>query len=123
MYRRALDGYEKALGADHPSTLSTVNNLGNLLKQQGKYDEAYVMYRRALDGREKALGADHLSTLDTVNNLGILLWKQDKLDTLKIGYHLAKFSHKASFGWCRIKYALINMRLRLLVLLLLARLN
>ena len=27
MYRRALDGYEKALGPDHTSTLDAVNNL------------------------------------------------------------------------------------------------
>ena len=30
MYVRALDGYEKAWGPDHTSTLATVNNLGNL---------------------------------------------------------------------------------------------
>ena len=35
MYRRALEGYEKALGWDHTSTLSTVNNLGILYKDQG----------------------------------------------------------------------------------------
>jgi Tfp pilus assembly protein PilF len=28
MYRRALEGKEKALGPDHTSTLNTVNNLG-----------------------------------------------------------------------------------------------
>ena len=36
MYRRALQGYEKARGPDHTSTLDNVNNLGllysNLLK-------------------------------------------------------------------------------------------
>jgi hypothetical protein len=30
MYQRALQGYEKALDAEHTSTLNTVNNLGNL---------------------------------------------------------------------------------------------
>ena len=32
MYVRALAGYEKALGPDHTSTLTTVNNLGNLYR-------------------------------------------------------------------------------------------
>jgi hypothetical protein len=32
MYQRALQGYEKAWGLDHTSTLDTVNNLGNLYK-------------------------------------------------------------------------------------------
>jgi tetratricopeptide (TPR) repeat protein len=63
IYRRALDGYEKAWGPDgyekawgpdYISTLSTINNLGNLYADQGKLGEAEKMYRRALDGYEKA---------------------------------------------------------------------
>ncbi|OQE94229.1 hypothetical protein PENNAL_c0004G02119, partial [Penicillium nalgiovense] len=40
MYQRALAGYENALGADHTSTLDTVNNLGVLYVAQGKLDQA-----------------------------------------------------------------------------------
>ncbi|KAJ9644080.1 hypothetical protein H2199_003948 [Coniosporium tulheliwenetii] len=40
MYQRALQGREKALGAEHTSTLLTVNNLGNLYADQGKLGEA-----------------------------------------------------------------------------------
>ena len=72
MYRRALAGYEKAWGPDHTSTLDTVNNLGNLYKNQGKLVEAEEMYRRALAGKEKAWGPDHTSTLRTINNLRLL---------------------------------------------------
>ena len=79
MYLRALAGYEKALGPDHMLTLSTVNDLGNLYRDQGKLAEAEQMYLRALAGYEKALGPDHTSTLDTVNNLGILYSDQGKL--------------------------------------------
>ncbi|CAG8982451.1 hypothetical protein HYALB_00013982 [Hymenoscyphus albidus] len=68
MYQRALQGYKKALGPDHTSTLNTVNNLGNLYSDQGKLVEAEQMYQRALQGKEKALGPDHTSTLNTVNN-------------------------------------------------------
>jgi hypothetical protein len=46
MYLRALQGKEKALGAEHTSTLDTVNNLGNLYNNQGKMAEAEVMYLR-----------------------------------------------------------------------------
>jgi tetratricopeptide (TPR) repeat protein len=79
MYQRALLGTEKALGAEHISTLDTVNNLGNLYRDQGKLAEAEQMYRRALLGTEKALGAEHTSTLDTINNLGNLYRDQGKL--------------------------------------------
>src|SRR5256885_13203150 len=51
-------------------SLTTVNNLGNLYRNQGKLAKAEQMYVRALVGSEKALGPDHISTLDTVNNLG-----------------------------------------------------
>jgi tetratricopeptide (TPR) repeat protein len=79
MYERALQGCEMALGADHASTLATVNNLGSLYARQGRLVEAEKMYQRALQGCEMALGADHTSTLDTVNNLGNLYTLQGKL--------------------------------------------
>ena len=79
MYVRALAGYEMALGPGHTSTLRTVNNLGNLYRDQGKLAEAEQMYARALAGTEKALGPDHTSTLFTVNNLGNLYHDQGKL--------------------------------------------
>ncbi len=52
MYRRALEGKEKAWGPEHTSTLGTVNNLGALYKDQGKMQKAEAMYRRALEGYE-----------------------------------------------------------------------
>ena len=79
MYLRALQGYEKVLGAGHASTLVTVNNLGNLYAGQGKMAEAETMYLRALQGNEKALGAEHTSTLRAVNNLGVLYADQGKM--------------------------------------------
>jgi tetratricopeptide (TPR) repeat protein len=54
LYMRALHGKKKALGAEHTSTLDTVNNLGILYKSQGKMAEAEAMYMRALRGKEKA---------------------------------------------------------------------
>ncbi|CUS13669.1 unnamed protein product, partial [Tuber aestivum] len=39
MNRRALEGYEKVLGLGHPDTLTSVNNLAQVLGDQGKYDE------------------------------------------------------------------------------------
>ena len=40
LHRRALEGGESQLGAQHPDTLVWVNNLANLLQQQGKLAEA-----------------------------------------------------------------------------------
>jgi hypothetical protein len=73
LYRRALEGYEKALGTEHPYTLTSVTDLGNLLYNKGDYEGAEVLYRRALQGIEKALGTEHLYTLTIVSDLGSLL--------------------------------------------------
>jgi tetratricopeptide (TPR) repeat protein len=59
MYQRALQGYEKAWGPEHTSTLNTVNNLGSLYADLGRLDEAEKMYQRALQGYEKLFGYEH----------------------------------------------------------------
>ncbi|KAF8538700.1 hypothetical protein BDD12DRAFT_884441 [Trichophaea hybrida] len=75
-YQRALDGKEKTLGKDHPSTLSTVHNMALVFGSQGEYGKALEWYQRALDGKEKTLGKDHPSTLTTVNNMASVFDRQ-----------------------------------------------
>lgn len=53
MYLRALAGYQKALGAEHPDTLASVRDLGLVFERQRKYEEAEEIYQRALAGRKK----------------------------------------------------------------------
>ena len=69
MYRRALDGMEKAWRSDNTSTLEVVENLGVLYHHQGKSAEAEKMYRRAVDGYMKTSGPDHRYTLAALDNL------------------------------------------------------
>lgn len=59
MYQRALEGYEKALGREHTSTLDTVNNLDLLFASQNAVNGAREMYVRALAGYETVFGVDH----------------------------------------------------------------
>jgi len=98
MYKRALVGYEKALGPEHTSTLDTVNNLGVLYSDQDRHEDAEMMYKRALVGYEKALGAEHTSTLQTVNNLGVLYSDQGRHEDAEMMYKRAlagKETHSA----------------------------
>ncbi|KAH8726910.1 TPR domain protein [Phaeosphaeriaceae sp. PMI808] len=80
MGRGALEAREAALGAEHPSTLTSVSNLGSVLSRQGKYEEAEAMHRRDLEGSEKVLGRDHPDTLTSVSNLGSVLSRQGKYE-------------------------------------------
>jgi len=98
MYQRVLQGFEKAWGPDHTSTLDTINNLGNLYKNQGKLVEAEQMYQRALQGFEKVWGPDHTSTLNTVNNLGLLYTNQGKLVKAEQMYQRALHGYEKALG-------------------------
>jgi tetratricopeptide (TPR) repeat protein len=69
-----LASKEKALGAEHTSTLDTINNLAALYADQGKLVEAEKLFQQALQRYEKALGADNATTyipaLNTIWGLG-----------------------------------------------------
>ena len=67
-----MDYAELVLGAEHPQTLISVNNLALLYNSQGRADEAEPLYRRALAASEQVLGAEHPQTLTSVNNLAAL---------------------------------------------------
>lgn len=60
-------------GETHSETLTSINNLGMLLKTRGKLEEALPFYERALNGRRTVMGIDHPRYLESVNNLAVLL--------------------------------------------------
>ena len=65
---------ERVLGAEHPDTLTSVNNLAALYRATGRYAEAEPLYERVLLVRERVLGAEHPNTLTSVNNLAGLYY-------------------------------------------------
>ena len=73
LYRRALESRERVLGAEHPDTLGSVNNLAYCLETLGDAPAALPLYRRALEGHERVLGAEHPDTLISVGNLASCL--------------------------------------------------
>ena len=78
LHRRALAIWE-ALGPDNPDTATSLNNLGVLLRLQGRYyGEAEPLLRRALAIREAALGPGHPDTAISLNHLGVLLRAQGR---------------------------------------------
>jgi tetratricopeptide (TPR) repeat protein len=79
LLQRALSIREKVLGAEHPDTAASLNDLVLLLKAQGEYVGAKPLCERALAIREKVLGAEHADTAASLNNLGFLLWAQGEV--------------------------------------------
>ncbi len=87
--RRALEARERVLGAEHPDTLGSVNNLAGMLESQGDYAAAEPLYRRALEAWERVLGPEHPDTLTSVNNLAGLLARQGDYAAAKPLYRRA----------------------------------
>ena len=66
------------LGEEHPDVATSLNNLADLYRAQGKYAEAEPLYLRALAIREKQLGAEHPHVANSLNSLAILYQSQGK---------------------------------------------
>jgi tetratricopeptide (TPR) repeat protein len=52
--RRAMEGYRRVLGDDHPETLKVISNMGTLLKMMGRYEGALAYCREAVDGARRS---------------------------------------------------------------------
>ena len=64
---------EKALGPEHPTTATRLNNLAGLYWNTGRRAEAEPLFERAVAIIEKALPADHPSQRLVLENYATLL--------------------------------------------------
>jgi tetratricopeptide (TPR) repeat protein len=71
-WERDLEITERILGEEHPGTASRLNNLANLLRDQGDYKQARLLVERALEIYEKVLGEEHPYTMLVRRNLAKL---------------------------------------------------
>ena len=69
LVERALAINEKALGPEHPSTATSLNNLAALLRDQGDLVGARPLAERALPIYEETLGCEHAWTATSLDLL------------------------------------------------------
>ena len=50
---------QQVLGAEHPDTLTSKDNLARVLRDLGRYADAETEHRTALEIRTHVLGAEH----------------------------------------------------------------
>jgi hypothetical protein len=62
---------ERALGADHPDTLTSRDNLALAYEDVGRAAEAIPLFGQTLGTRERLLGPDHPDTLTSRDNLAV----------------------------------------------------
>ncbi len=75
----ALAIRQRLLGDESRDTLASLNKLGLLRQDQGKWAEAEACFREALEKRRRVLGDYDRDTIASINNLGLLLQIQGKL--------------------------------------------
>jgi tetratricopeptide (TPR) repeat protein len=68
----------RRLDPEDPTVAEALNNLGGLLRQTQRLEEAELHYRRALAIREKALGSDHRDVATSLENYTFLLRAMDR---------------------------------------------
>ncbi|MEV4398781.1 tetratricopeptide repeat protein [Nonomuraea sp. NPDC049607] len=69
LFEVTLADHERVLGADHPSTLASRNNLAGIYRVAGDLGRAIPLSEAALADCERMLGADHPDTLTFRSNL------------------------------------------------------
>jgi len=72
LFRLAVAEAEKS-GSSDPRLATSLNNLGELYRVLGKYDQAEPLYKRALAINERPLGPDHPEMAGVLENYATLL--------------------------------------------------
>ena len=80
MFRVVLKMVEKKFGSDHLEMTHPLNNIANVLSDQGKHEEALGYYMKALVIEEKEYGRDHVEVATTLYNMGYVYRLQREYD-------------------------------------------
>jgi tetratricopeptide (TPR) repeat protein len=104
---QTLEIYEKALGKEHPTTATGMNNLAFAYHNQGRNEEAELLYQRALEITEKTQGAEHSLTAIGLNNLATVyhdLGKYEEAEPLHLrALAITEKTQGAEHPWTAIR--------------------
>ena len=83
---------------DHINSAGTLNNIGEVYREQGKYPEAISWYERALKIFEREFGVDHINSANTIMNIGSVYSAQGKYAEAISWYERALKIKEREFG-------------------------
>jgi tetratricopeptide (TPR) repeat protein len=79
-YRETLDIRRRVLGPEHPDTLRSMHNLGDILYEEGRYAEAEKLLRETLNISRRVLGPEYPDTAASTYSLGSIALCRGKRD-------------------------------------------
>ncbi|KAG8690041.1 hypothetical protein FRC09_012163, partial [Ceratobasidium sp. 395] len=77
---KVVDARKRALGEQHPDTLTSISKLALTYQYQGRWDEAAVVQTQVLEARKQVLGERHPDTLSSMDNLASAYQSQGRWD-------------------------------------------
>lgn len=69
--------------------MGTVEQLGPIYEQQGKFAEAEALYRKSAEANQAALPRGHLSLMASLNDLALYYERRERLDEAETCYKSA----------------------------------
>ncbi|KAI0842839.1 FabD/lysophospholipase-like protein [Hypoxylon sp. FL0890] len=75
-----VSGTTKLLGASHPDTLKSINNLSVVLTRLGDYKEAEDMLQQVMEMEHNLFGSDHIGRAYSLHNLATIYFYQGQLE-------------------------------------------
>ncbi|KAF6820521.1 Kinesin light chain 5 [Colletotrichum sojae] len=76
--QRAVSTRAEILGQEHPSTLTSMNNLAGTYRNQGRWKEAEELEVRVIETSSMVLGEEHPDTLTSMANLAFTWQSQNR---------------------------------------------
>jgi tetratricopeptide (TPR) repeat protein len=89
LFLRALRIREQQLGPNHPDVASSLHNLADLYRKQGRYVEAEPLFQRTLQIWESIAGPEHPNMALSLQNLATLYRDQGKYTEAELLYRRA----------------------------------
>jgi tetratricopeptide (TPR) repeat protein len=97
-YKKALDLNRSFYGENHPNVATALINLGDLYRNQCRYEEAGPLFLKALEMDKKLHGAEHIDVATSLNNLAGLYLEQGRYEEAEPLYQAALEMSKKLLG-------------------------
>lgn len=89
---------EKLYGPRHPYVATTISNIAEIYRLQGRYQESEALFNRALSIYEEYLGDDHPHVATCLNNLALIDYSQKKYVSAESQFKRALIIYKKALG-------------------------